>query len=797
MSRRDQVFQAFNSVQDHVFEYIDSHNSSTTIPQAGASIRHRPDTAADLPTYGRRQTFQDPVPDEILHAPPGQAQTLADQLPLSRMARGDARDARRAAAVLRQEQLKTGQLKVRHSFASSNGRIILDIQSTPQKTLTYMGGTAERGRGAMKGKVIIHAQEGDRVSAIRLKIKAVVRVHVPNGPPPTRVSATAGPLSLDLIGPDQVATSEKEVLLLQLESKLYSTSSTSFPSGSTSNDPSLLKKGTHEYPFSIDLPSQVGNKGSPLPPSFVLSPLNKGTQALANGRGMFKLPSLSNDWATIKWYAKLTVERPGLFRANERIFAPFVYLPPPPKLNGIEDQLNRRLRLAFEVDNVLRRFQATNYSGSISMENFIEPVSKWSEVRLDYGIGSKRAKKIAPTLASDKSSEDGPGLFSRLLFGSQVDGPSAPLKEVFTLSIPKNPNHFPLRSGIPFVIHRQIEWKGQRPLMTEMLSRIPQVVLFQRVNVFGKARGEIAGSTLRLMTSSRQSPDARPSASWNYEPKGSGKSQMNRRGESWLGIVDLPPNCTPSFSTPLVTLNYTLSIRVGAGQSAEELYSEPVILCCPPSRPVPAAVATVRPTSNRRSSHSSRQPTVSTSSPIKSKEKSDSKKITQASSVSRPGATEAGDSSSRRTSASSGHDTHAPSRLTSSNSTNTSNAVGSSSRSRPTAQTSVPAVIDEKRVLRENYSNHTSHPVASEQSRPHQPQPPPPSSSSAAAAPIVPTRTVHQSAASSRAPSVAGTNEDDDSDLGEDPSQWQFHEDELTDLPPSYFEATIATDRDD
>lgn len=128
---------------------------------------------------------------------------------MSRMARGDARDARQAAAALRKEQKQTGQLKKRHTFASANGRIILDVHSTPQRVLTYMGGTAERGRGSMKGKVIVHAQEGERISAIRLKIKAVVRVMIPKAGTPQ------DPFQLDQADPAREPCTEKEVLLLQ------------------------------------------------------------------------------------------------------------------------------------------------------------------------------------------------------------------------------------------------------------------------------------------------------------------------------------------------------------------------------------------------------------------------------------------------------------------------------------------------------------------------------------------------------------------------------------------------------
>ena len=734
MSRRDQVFEALNSVQHHVYQYLDTR-AGPPPASSGTSLSRRETTAA-LPLYGTDQGSGDPVPDEVLNAPPGQAQQAVDQLPTSRMARGDARDARRAAAVLRKEQMKTGELKKRHTFPSSNGRILLHVDSIPQKTLTYMGGTAERGRGAMKGKVVVHAQDGERISAIRLKIKAVVRVMVP------RMGNGQAPVPLDQTDPLREASSEKEVLLLQLESKLYSTPTTALPAGSTSYDPTLLAPGTYEYPFSIDIPAKASSKSHALPPSFVLTPTSppasKGLRGLAN---------VAPDWASVKWYAKLTVERPGLFRANERIFAPFVYLPPPPSLNGIEEQLNRRSRLALEVDTLLRKLHATNLRANL--EQLAEPVSTWNEIRLNHGIGRKGGP---PVRANEGSGDDSPGLFSRLLFGDQVSGPVAPSKETFTLSMPKYV--FPLRSGIPFVIHRQMEWKGQ--VAPDSLSKMPQVALLQRTNVYGRSKSQVAGTTVRLIATGRAS--SRPAATWQYDSKGHGKNQLNRQAESWLGMVDLPPNCTPCFDTAVLSLDYYLSIRVGQ----DVLHSEPVVLCCPPSRPV-----AVRPSapSRRQSGATGSTSVVAPSSVAPSGPgRAPSGAVRKTTSAGRP----ADPVPVKRAPAP--HPIH----MTSDAGPSSSGTPGSSSRHRLTSQAVVPPAIEEKQHA------HALPP------RPVQrpPQPLPPAPTLAPAPPPRPTPTA------SRTPSEAGTH-DDDSDVGDDPSQWAFHEDELTDLPPSYFEATV------
>jgi hypothetical protein len=729
MSRRDNVFQAVNAVQNHVFEYIDSHQQPTGSNYYARPPPPRPNTSsAGLPLYGARPTAGEHVPHEVLYSAPGQAQRVADQLPMGRMARGDARDARRAAAALRKEQLKNGQLKKRHTFASGNGRIIMDIYSPPQKTLTYIGGSADRGTGAMKGKVIVHAQEGDRISAIRLKIKAVVRVAMPKSGTPQ------APFQLDSADPSREPTSEREVLLLQLESKLYSTPSSALPVGSTSNDPTLLKAGTYEYPFSVDIPSSSGSKGLPLPPSFILTPSNVQSRGPAAKGSLFKIPILASDWASVKWYTKLTVERPGIFRPNDRIFAPFVYLPPPPRLNGIEAQLERRLKLVSEVDTALRRFSASNYTSFINLERFTESVSGWDDIPLKYGIGSAKNRRSNPPLATGQSNEEGPGFFSKLLFGSQVEGPAAVSKETWSLGIPRTPHIFPLRSGIPFVLHRAIEWRGQQPVNEEGLSKVPHVVLLQRTNVYNKVKGPISGTTVRYIADSRQTPATRPASISLYDPKGSGKSQLNRRVDSWLGMIDMPA-CTPCFETPVVSLDYFLSVRVGAGQSIEVLHSEPVVICCPTPRPA----AVPRPSLPSRQSTSRTKPLSTPSRDSHKKQESPSP------SSHRPGPA-------------------------------IYNAAASSSRPRPVAPAPHMTAVDEKRILHEQQHSQAVAAAVSVPSTPpprHQETP-------------IPSRT--PSRAPSRAPSEADTNDDDEEDA--------YNEDELMDLPPSYHEVVGFRDED-
>lgn len=118
------------------------------------------------------------------------------------------------------------------------------------------------------------------------------------------------------------------------------------------------------------------------------------------------------------------------------------------------------------------------------------------------------------------------------------------------------------------------------------------------------------------------------------------------------------------------------------------------------------------------------------------------------------------------------------------------------SRIRPMSQSAIPTSADEKRALHNQMHSQLQNPHSHAR---HSSSGPPSRAESPAPAPIQQHVAPTSTAASSRAPSEADTNDDDDADVdgdGDGPSQWLFHEDELTDLPPSYFEAT-AVDQDD
>ncbi|PWN34274.1 uncharacterized protein FA14DRAFT_161724 [Meira miltonrushii] len=837
MSRRDQLLQAVNDIQGQVYNYIDSrtttqfgpgHPTSSTSQQQPSSSSSD-STASNLPLYSRKPDENaDAIPQSVLNAPPGQAQAAADQMPRNRIARGTGREARAAAAALREEQLQSGQLKTKHTFLSSGARIILDINTAvPQKALTFMGGTADRGRGQMKGVVTIHAQPNERVSAIRIKIKAVVRVLVP------RTGTPQQPFPLENTHPAVEQSVEKELLLLQLESQLYDANSAS---SVDSADPTMMHVGKHEFPFSIDLPSQTG-KGEELPPSFVLSPLNKPEQVQRPPpkskwetlTSSIPVPHLAKDWASIKWYAKVTVERPGIFRANERIFAPFVYLPPPPKnLSGLEEQLLRRLRLAGEVDSLLRRFESMQGSRPVDLQRLVEPLAQWESIKLAYG--QTKASTIKQKVPQANKKADKPGFFSKMLFGTQVEKVAersiSVEKETFTLHVPKRPFVFALRSGIPYVLSRTVQYSGDGELRREMLSRVPTVGLFQKTNVFAKGtKGPCAGTTSRFLSPGRQPPDLHAVQVKDERSTGAiGKPSTRRKTEYWLGIIDLPPTCAPCFETPVLTLEYTMVVR--HPQSPNPLHVEPIVLVCPPSRPVriaPSATSSIRAPSRtttpvNAASYSRRQssgPAVTANAATPP-----SKIISQTNqNVARPVAPAPSKANQNRISSNpTAPISHSP--RPSQPGTPSGHAPQSALASRPVPSTppvvppvqqaasrpptSTTTTQDEKRVMQSRLEEEarmqrhqqigSSSSSAAGSSATSQPasvatssQAPPPSSSSSAAS----------TAMQSTTQQAAGTPLTvDESDTGHSADQWQFQDDELTDLPPSYFEATGMPDED-
>lgn len=90
------------------------------------------------------------------------------------------------------------------------------------------------------------------------------------------------------------------------------------PLASTSSDPSKLQ-GEFTFPFQLKLPAQItrvsaqgASRKYSLPPSFVLS----SDEGLGSG-----------EWASTRYFVKVTLRRRGLLKANDRLIVPVMFLP--------------------------------------------------------------------------------------------------------------------------------------------------------------------------------------------------------------------------------------------------------------------------------------------------------------------------------------------------------------------------------------------------------------------------------------------------------------------------------------
>lgn len=188
-----------------------------------------------------------------------------------------------------------------------------------------------------------------------------------------------------------------------------------------------------------------------------------------------------DEWASIKWYVKLTVERPGLFKTNERIFAPFVYLPPPSR-KVQERVLPNRVKMSTQV----------RQSPTIPGDRLAEPLASWGSADLDLnatGVGTKAGRNSrGSSKGSIKDGKDGSGggggMWSRIFKGPALAGNSTTSSDGSTprwsIALPNQPAIWPLKSTLPYQIRVQGGPGGLRP---------PIVALFLRVTLLNAGKG--------------------------------------------------------------------------------------------------------------------------------------------------------------------------------------------------------------------------------------------------------------------------------------------------------------------
>lgn len=424
----------------------------------------------------------------------------------------------------------TSGLKTAHTYTGANDTLFVQLQTPPQTSPTFMGGSKQRGNGAVTGRVILRCTEKLKATELRLKLKCVVAIMAPRASQATNGNNT----NFSGLTPSSTSTSSREQVLVQLDHRFLPSNakySVSKDAASTNNTTGRLdRKGYYEWDFRIDIPERGTTKGwrsnefpgigSYYPSSYVL-------ESEKNKVGK------SEEWASVKWYLKFTVERPGLFRTNDRVLIPFIYLPPPPE--NVSSLLIRRQALSSQTQNLV-----STISGPVILpKSLAEPASSWKTYYFplsQLALGQPIKRSLV-----DK------------MFGSKK-----PKEERWGISFPGNPMAtFPLRSVVPFVL--TLVHSAGIPLVVH-----PCVSLVQKVQL----RGRHVASHIQTIAHAKVFP-----------------SPLNKSGmQQWFGHVQFPKWCSPSFETALLGLEYYIQVKPLNAPEAHVLQTIPLGLYCMPPR---------------------------------------------------------------------------------------------------------------------------------------------------------------------------------------------------------------------
>ncbi|WFD43782.1 hypothetical protein MPSI1_002446 [Malassezia psittaci] len=423
------------------------------------------------------------------------------------------------------------EMKTIHTYTGATGKLIVQLMTPPQALPTYMGGSKARGRGSVVGRVRLVCNGKDRVSEIRIKLKAVVSALVPKHP-----QATEGdmPTFTGLL-PSDTSTSSKEQVLLSLDERLKLSDAKFQPSDDASVYPNTSHKleepGTYEWEFHFDIPEH-GSGSNSLPLGFPGVGINYPSSYVLES-DVRKRGASAEEWASVKWYIKVTVGRPGLFRSNDRLLVPFIYLPPPPE--KISSLIIRRQALSMQIQRLLM-----NVHGPVTLpKDLAEPVNSWLHEYFPLNQASL-------------------GQTSKRSFVDKLFGANKPKEERWAISLPGKPLPvFPLRSIIPFVL--TLVHSDDMPLVVH-----PEVFLMQRVHL--RARF----SAVHTQYISHAKILASPAT----------KSGM----QQWFGWVQFPSWCSPSFDVSILGLEYFIQVKPLNTPQASVLCTIPVGLYCAPPR---------------------------------------------------------------------------------------------------------------------------------------------------------------------------------------------------------------------
>lgn len=436
-------------------------------------------------------------------------------------------DLDRAPTVARSSDLKTV-----HRYSGSGGKLIIELHTPPQIAPTCMGGSRDRGRGSLRGRVQLYCMEkNDRVSDVRIKLKAEVSIAAP------RSTDSSDALASFSGTPSTSRTSTREMVLVQLDQRLRAPNATyRAVEGGTpqaNREGSFGRKGVYEWQFEFDIPALANkragnaqpfpNVGLSYPSSYVLE-ADAATDAAKR-----------EEWASVKWYLKCTIEHSGLFRGKDRLIVPFIYLPPPPE--SLHKTLIRRQALSQQIQGLL-----SLVSGPVALpDSLVEKQSRWRSYQCEISEDSLDVNHRR-------------GLLKRMFTTKRV--------ELWAVTIPADPLAvYPLRSTIPIVL----------TLMNGSTSPIvshPHVFLIQRVQL----RGRATATHHKMISHARVFP-----------------ARVAKNGmQQWFGAVQFPNWCSPSFETAILGLDYYLLIKPTVKPESEAVLEIPVGLFCPPPRVKPA-----------------------------------------------------------------------------------------------------------------------------------------------------------------------------------------------------------------
>lgn len=426
------------------------------------------------------------------------------------------------------------ELKTVHTYSGATGKLLVQLHTPPQALPTYMGGSKARGRGSIVGRIILHCTEKDRANEVRVKLKAVVSVQVPKAS-----QATDGEMpTFAGLTPSETSTSSREQVLLSIEDRLkasdalFRTSEQAAPKPNTSGK--LDNAGIYEWKFKFDIPeSGTGKNTLPLgfpgvganyPSSYVLESDKRHKGAI-------------EEWASVKWYIKVTVGRPGLFRSNDRLLVPFIYLPPPP--DKISSTIIQRQALSMQIQRMVH----TIHGPVVLPKDLAEPASRWHTEYFPLNQASL-------------------GQNTKRSLVDKLFGMNKPKEERWAISLPGKPLAvFPLRSTIPFVL--TLVHSAGMPLVVH-----PEVYLVQKVHL--RARSSAAHTQYISYAKVLASPAT--------------KSGM----QQWFGWIQFPSWCSPSFDTQLLGLEYFVQVKPLNIPNAHTLCTIPIGLYCAPPRLVQA-----------------------------------------------------------------------------------------------------------------------------------------------------------------------------------------------------------------